>query len=101
MNGLPVITRPNGKPYRPQRIVAFAIEGNCGDGVLVLGTHDLTRAQALADKLARDLAGAPAVAADPVTGWYRDGMECGERRWVHDEVRGRAGVWFRDIEETS
>ena len=92
------IQRPNGKPYRPRRVVAQAV-GEEDEGVLVLGTHDLGRAQALADKLARYIAGSGFVAVQPETGWWRDGFECGQRRWVNDEVRGRAGVLFRDMEE--
>lgn len=97
------IIRPNGKPYRPRRVVAHEIgdEDEITCGVLVLGTHDQTRAQALADQLAQQVAGNGFVAADPYSGWYRDGFEMGRRQWVTDEVRGRAGVWFREIVEVS
>jgi hypothetical protein len=93
-----VIERPNGKPYRPRRVVAYGV-GEDGEGVIVLGTHDLSRAQALADELARYVAGSGFVAVDPWRGWWRDGFESGERRWVSDEERGRAGVCFREIAE--
>jgi hypothetical protein len=94
-----VIQRPNGKPYRPRRVFAQAV-GEEDEGVLVLGTHDVTRAQVLADKVARYVAGSGFVAVKPETGWWRDGFECGQRRWVADEENGRAGVLFRDIAET-
>jgi hypothetical protein len=93
-----VITRPNGKPYRSRRVTAQAI-GEEDEGVLVLGTHDLARAQALADQTAKRIAGSGYVAADPWRGWWRDGFENGRRSWVTDEVRGRAGVLFREIVE--
>ena len=92
------IQRPNGKPYHPRRVIAYGV-GEDGEGVIVLGTHDMARAQALADELARRVAGPEYVAADAWRGWWRDGFECGERRWVCDEVHGRAGVLFRDIVE--
>lgn len=94
------IKRPNGKTYRPRRVLAYPV-GEDGEGVVVLGTHDLARAQALADEVARSVAGSGFVAADPWRGWWRDGFECGERRWVSDEERGRAGVLFREIVEAS
>jgi hypothetical protein len=93
-----VVQRPNGKPYRPRRVIAQAV-GEDNEGVIVLGTHDLARAQVLADRLARQIAGPEYTAADPEAGWWRDGLEGGERRWVWDEVNGRAAVLFRDIVE--
>jgi hypothetical protein len=96
---IPPIERPNGKLYRPRKIVAFMV-GEEDEGVLVLGTHDRQRAQPLADQMAGHVAGHGFVAAEWVTGWYRDGFECGERRWVSDEVHGRPGVYFREIVET-
>jgi len=94
------ITRPNGKPYRSRRVTVQAV-GEEDEGVLVLGTHDLDRAQALADQVARRIAGTGFVAVDPWRGWWRDGFENGARAWVNDEVRGRAGVLFRDIVESA
>lgn len=95
------ITRPDGKPYRPRKVVAHAIVDEDGllCGVMVLGTHDVTRAQALADWYAVWQLGSGHAAAGPRPGWYRDGYECGHRCWVTDEVHGRAGVWFRKITE--
>lgn len=96
------ITRPNGTLYRPRRVIAYEVGGDgITDGVLVLGTHDQHRAKALADQVARSVAGTGFAAADPRPGWYRDGFEAGERRWVSDEARGRAGVWFCDIVEVT
>ena len=92
------IQRPNGKPYRPRRVAAFTV-GEDDEGVVVLGTHDLTSAQVLADELARRVAGPEYVAVDPWRGWWRDGFENGRRAWVCDEEHGRAGVLFRDIVE--
>jgi hypothetical protein len=100
VNALEPVTRPNGRLYRPRAVVAYAV-GEEDECVLVLGTHDQRRAQALADQIAERVAGGGFVAASPETGWYRDGFECGERRWVSDEVRGRAGVLFREIAETA
>ena len=95
-----LIERPNGKPYRARKVVAYVV-GDDPEGVLVLGTHDVDRAQVLADQMAAYVAGADFVAASPETGWWRDGMEMGERQWVTDEVRGRAGVLFREIVEAT
>lgn len=97
------VRRPNGKLYQSRLgVVAHEIDSD-GDGiatgVLVLGTHDRERAQALADEVARRVAGPGFVAASPETGWYRDGISHGERRWAFDEVHGRAGVLFREIVE--
>jgi hypothetical protein len=94
----PKIQRPNGKSYRPRRVVAYAL-GEEDDGVLVLGTHDIARAQVLADEVARWVAGKNCVAVRPWRGWFRDGFEGGQRRWVADEVHGRAGVCFPEIVE--
>lgn len=97
-----VIMRPNGKPYRPRQISAHAIvDDNALDGVMVLGTHDIARAQALADSYAQWQLGGSYRAAQPEPGWYRDGWECGVRRWLHDEERGRAGVMFREVVEVA
>ena len=94
------IQRPNGKPYRPCRVFAQSI-GEEDEGVIVLGTHDLSRAQVLADKVARYVAGSGFAAVRPESGWWRDGFECGQRRWVTDEEHGRAGILFREIVETA
>jgi hypothetical protein len=98
-----VIERPNGKPYRPRRITANAVtdEDELLAGVMVLGTHDPGRAQPLADGYAVWRLGSGHVAVDPVTGWWRNGYSSGRLCWVTDEEHGRAGVWFREVVETS
>ena len=98
---LPPIKRPNGKLYCPRRIVAHEVGGEDGitEGVLILGTHDEARAKPLADQFAQYLLGSGYAALDPLGGWYRDGFESGQRQWVSDKERGRAGVWFRRIAE--
>lgn len=92
---LPAIVRPNGRIYRPRKLVTYAYEDDHAgeNGVVVLGTHDSERARDLALSSARYWYGAECV-IDPVTVWWRDGMESGERCWQHDPVRGRAGVCF-------
>jgi hypothetical protein len=97
-----VITRPNGKPYRPRAVTANAVadEDQILCGVIVLGTHDLTRAQPMADQYARWQLGEGYAAASPLRGWYRDGFESGHRAWITDEEHGRSGIWFREIVET-
>ena len=96
-----VIERPNGKPYRPRRVTANAVtdEDDLLSGVIVLGTHDPGRAQPLADGYAVWQLGSGHVAADPVTGWWRNGYSSGCLCWISDEEHGRAGVWFREIVE--
>jgi len=97
------IARPDGTPYRPRRVTANAVndEDELLSGVMVLGTHDLGRAQPLADDYVTWQLGAGYVAVDPVAGWWRDGYSSGRRCWVPDEKHGRAGVWFREITEVS
>jgi hypothetical protein len=101
MSALEAIERPNGALYRPRHLSANAVvdEDQILSGVIVLGTHDVAAAAPLADEYAQWQLGASAKAIDPLPGWYRDGFEGGARRWITDEVRGRAGVWFREIAE--
>jgi hypothetical protein len=101
MGGTEMIMRPNGKPYRPRKVVACAVanEDQILSGVMILGTHDVARAQPLADQYAAWQLDAGYAAAKPLEGWYREGFESGQFRWITDEVRGRAGVWFREIVE--
>ena len=96
-----VIERPNGKAYRPRKVIAYIVVDGYEDacGVVVLGTQDVARAQVLADQLVRAEVDGGCAAAAPVTGWFRDGYEAGHPMWVADEVRGRAGVLFTDIIE--
>lgn len=95
------ITRPNGKPYRPRKVTAEAIVDDDGVecGVVVLGTHDTARAQALANEYVARHVDSRDVAACPEPGWYRLGVDSGTFCWVTDEEHGRAGVWFREIVE--
>lgn len=97
------ISRPDGRIYRSRKVIAYAVvdEDEIVCGVMVLGTHDVGRAKPLADWLAADTTGRGFAAIDPETGWWRDGFECGRRRWVRDPEGGRAGVWFREIVERS
>jgi hypothetical protein len=96
------VVRPNGKLYRPRAITANAVcdENDALSGVVVLGTRDVDAAQPLADSYARWQLGCPTyAAASPEAGWWRDSFSDGVRCWVSDEVRGRAGVFFHEIEE--
>jgi hypothetical protein len=76
MDELPAVTRPNGKQYRPRKVVAWRWENDDaspvleGCGAVVLGTHD------------------------PEVNWFRLGYQGGELAWVRDAVKGRAGVMF-------
>jgi hypothetical protein len=93
---LPPIERPDGRTYRPRKVIAHAW-GDDGyeleRGAVVFGTHDVERARALAERACADWYGtAHAVRAE--VGWFRDGYVNGRRAWIRDEVRGRAGVWF-------
>ncbi len=95
-----VFVRPNGKPYRPRtdKLRARAWE-NHGDldgdscGVVVLGTLNAEEAQKFALESAVYWYGF-GVVSEPVSGWWRDAIERGERRWVEDDVRGAPGVMF-------
>jgi hypothetical protein len=96
-----VIQRPNGKAYRPRKVIAYSVTDEYEEicGVLVLGTHDIARARVLADELVAHYVDSCEVAAEPETGWWRDRFESGRLRWAADEVRGRAGVLFQKIIE--
>ena len=95
------VTRPDGRIYKSRKVVAHAVvdDDELLSGVMVLGTHDIGRVQELADSYAVWQLGKGHVAVEPQTGWWRDGFECGRRRWVRDPEAGRAGVWFREIVE--
>ena len=96
-----VIMRPNGKPYRPRKVIGWPVADadEMTSGVMVLGTHDIERARKLADDCAAAWVDGGYIAAEPETGWFREGYEHGRPMWLRDEVRGRAGVWFREIVE--
>jgi hypothetical protein len=97
----PAIKRPDGTIYRPRKITANAVtdEDEILCGVVVFGTHDIARAQPLADSYVAWQLDGRMSAVDPRTVWWRDGFACGQRSWLTDEKHGRAGVWFRDIVE--
>jgi hypothetical protein len=95
------ITRPDGRVYCPRKVIACAVGDEDGilAGVVVLGIHDVERAAKLAQDYVDWQLGEGYAPAQPECGWYRDAFEGGERRWIRDEVRGRAGVMFREIVE--
>lgn len=97
---LPVIMRPNGKPYRPRKVTGHAVadEDDFVIAVIVLGTHDAERARPLAEDCVRAWVDDGYTAAKPEAGWWRNGFEWGELCWINDEVRGRAGVRFEAVE---
>lgn len=101
MPDLPAIRRPNGRLYRPRNLAAVMLSDEDGieSAVLVLGTHGQEAARPLADDSARRYAGRGYVAVNPVPGWWRDGIERGERVWVWDDVTGRAGLRFEITEK--
>jgi hypothetical protein len=89
------VRRPDGRIYRPRKIVAHAIEEDFEiTRVLVTGTHDEQRAYRLAKKLIEDEVGHGVEPVNPGRGWWRDGMEHGNPCWVADDDRGAAGVLF-------
>jgi hypothetical protein len=93
-----VIERPDGRAYKPRKIIAYLV-GEDYEGVIVLGTRDIARAQVLADVLVQAEVDSSYAAVKPEAGWWREGYESGCLRWIADEVRGRAGVLFRDLAE--
>jgi hypothetical protein len=95
---LPAIVRPNGKTYRPRKIVVIPCENADEFGAVVFGTHDVELATPLATEEIASRFDTRYAATDPVVGWWRDGYERGERVWVWDEQIGRAGVWFASAE---
>ena len=101
MSTLAPITRPDGRVYRPLKIAAYAVadEDEFLSGVTVLGTHDMTVAQQMADEYAAWQLGSGSVALEPETGWFREGFESGRRMWIRDPAKGRAGVMFHGIRE--
>lgn len=91
MGDTEVIVRPNGKEYRrrkPLSLHTYYSDG--GDGLIVMGTHDVERAQAAADRTLDEL---DLLLAEPRRRWLRlvpwDAYGLGvDRSWVEDEVRG-------------
>ncbi len=96
-----VVTRPNGKPYRPRTnsLRAQAWENHGHDeraGVIVFGTLNPDEARSLAQESAAYWYGDADCnqLTDPGPGWYRDGFVNGERTWIQDAERGAPGVMF-------
>jgi hypothetical protein len=92
----PLLTRPNGKPYRPRseiRVEHFTNQDDC-TAIVVIGTHDVDRARELALpwwENEYDRADFP----EGVRRWWRLvpwGYDGGT--WLEDEVRGRPVVTF-------
>jgi len=95
--GLPPITRPNGKTYRPRKLIAQAVADCDGEdlaGVVVFGTHDAGRAKRLADRYVALYGDADMEAVNPDRVWWRDTFSWGSRRYEDDDRHGRAGVRF-------
>ncbi len=95
-----VFVRPNGKPYRPRtdklRAHAWENHGNHDQeaaGVIVFGTLNAEEAQTFARESAVYWHGAGTV-GEPISGWWRDSVERGERTWIEDDERGAPGVMF-------
>lgn len=101
MSGLEPIERPNGGGlYRPRKINCHAVADEHDDviAVIVFGTHDIERARSLAESSVRLWVDDGCTAGNPHAGWWRDGMQNGDRYWIDDEVAGRAGVRFEVVE---
>jgi hypothetical protein len=101
---LPPIERPNGKLYRPRKVIAYGVydADECPVGVVVFGTHDADRAGALAESFVKcDLLDSGYVPVNPSRVWWRDGFDGSARAWITDEEHGRAGVWFRELAEAT
>lgn len=100
MGDLPSIVRPNGKVYRPRKIAVepwdndtWGRDESCG--VVVYGTHDEALAQKLADEEIKRRWDSDWVGINEGRGWFRAAYRYGDLVIVDDEVRGRAGVYFR------
>lgn len=96
MAELEPVTRPNGKTYRPHKIVTWRWENDDDEscGVLVLGMHDVDKARSEADKAIKYWFDTDLIATKPDAGWFRSGYHNGEPTWLRDPVKGRAGVMF-------
>jgi hypothetical protein len=96
----PAIRRPNGKVYRPRKVVVRTWDneeayGVFDDyGVFVLGTHNIVAAEPLATERIRRQWDSDLVAVKPERRWVRLGYLGGELAWIEDPERGRAAVQF-------
>lgn len=94
------IVRPNGKLYRPRSIRYQPwdndnhYDGLCG--VIVLGTHDVDRAKALAEEGCQHWYGLHADRPD--IDWFRLTYVGGELVWTRDAERGAAGIKFTAVD---
>lgn len=91
------VQRPNGKWYRPRKIVAVAWDDPwpvdddyCG--VYILGTHDIDASREFANSSIAYFHDSGMVATKPEKCWIRDGYHNNDRTWISDDVRGRAAV---------
>jgi hypothetical protein len=95
---LPSITRPNGRLYRPRKISVQIIGLDEAEEVVVFGTEDRERAQALAEREVSVMVDSGYTAVYDHTAWLRSGYQGGEPWFFHDEDKGRFGLVFA-IEE--
>lgn len=100
MADLPSIVRPNGKVYRPRKIVVQPWDNDTSGrdescGVIVYGTHDENLAQGLADAEIKRLWDSDWIGINEGCGWFRSAYRYGDLVIVDDEVHGRAGIYFR------
>lgn len=90
------IQRPNGRWYRPRKIVAAVWDNTetWGDdfGVYILGTHDIEASRQFATDSVAYFHDGGMVADKPERCWVRDGFHYGDRTWIDDPVYGRAAV---------
>lgn len=93
--GLDPVTRPNGKVYRPRLIRGEVLydDDTIESQVLVLGTHDIYRAEAFAFRVVQSVDKNYTVHS-PRLGWWRHTVRDYEPYFEPDEVRGAAGVMF-------
>jgi hypothetical protein len=100
VSSLAPIERPDGRLYRPRKIVAAIWDneeanGRYDDyGVFVFGTHDVERARPLAEQAIKHFFDADLVPTEPECRWVRLGYHNGEQAYIDDPVRGRAAVQF-------
>lgn len=98
----PTLRRPNGSLYRPRKLAAHPVEEwNEELRIVVFGTHDIDRAKKLADQAYAAWGDSRDEVTDPRLVWWRDGFDCGQRRFVDDPEHGRAGVYFAGVRERS
>lgn len=95
--GAETIVRPNGKPYRRRKpIRADQYQHADGEGLLVMGTHDVDRARAAYESALLNL---ELQDVEPQLRWLRvvpwDAYGLGvDSSWIEDPVRGVPCVDF-------